>query len=71
MTGNCSPVQMLGHDVCEQQDDSPNVQVVPMSCILLMLLCMMLSLPLVLQRLQGEVFLFMDMCGSLLATLRL
>lgn len=24
-----------------------------------------------LQRLQGEVFLFMDMCGSLLATLRL
>ncbi len=25
----------------------------------------------VLQRLQGEVFLFMDMCGSLLATLRL
>ena len=30
-----------------------------------------LKLRLLLQRLQGEVFLFMDMCGSLLATLRL
>ena len=30
-----------------------------------------IQLHLLLQRLQGEVFLFMDMCGSLLATLRL
>ena len=29
------------------------------------------SMPSLLQRLQGEVFLFMDLCGSLLATLHL